>query len=121
MQVPRALTASLFVTLLLIPIARAEEPPLTLALSDGHVRRLEQELRGDLDALDVFARQRPAGALSGAPAERPGPWMLYGRLGPLNFRNELEPQSSGGTRFGLGHTGPRLTGRVYVGLHRRFH
>ena len=45
----------------------------------------------------------------------------YARLGPLNFRNELEPQSSGGTRFGLGRTGPRLTGRAYIGLHRRFH
>ena len=101
--------------------ARAEEPPLTLALSDGQVRRLEQELRSDLDALDAFARQRPSGALSGAPAERPGAWMLYGRLGPLNFRNELEPESSGGTSFGLGRTGPRLTGRAYIGLHRRFH
>jgi hypothetical protein len=50
--------------------ARAEAPPLALALSDGQVRRLEQELRGDLDA---------------------------------------------------GRTGPRLTGRAYIGLHRRFH
>jgi len=29
---------------------------------------------------------------------------------------KLEPQSSGGTRFGLGRTGPRLTGRAYIGL-----
>jgi hypothetical protein len=106
---------------LLIPIARAEEPPLTQVLSDGQVRRLEQEFRDDLHALDAFARQRPSGAPNGASAERPGPWMLYGRLGPLNFRNELEPQSPGGVRFGLGRTGPRLTGRVYIGLHRRFH
>ena len=120
MQVPRALTANLFVTLLLIPIARAEEPPLALALSDGQVRLLERELRDDLHALDAFARQRPSGALSDAPAEQPGLWMLYGRLGPLNFRSELEPQSPGGARFGLGRTGPRLTGSAYIGLHRRF-
>jgi hypothetical protein len=121
MRAATAFTATFFVMALLGPIARAEAPPLALALSDGQVRLLEQELRDDLHALDAFARQRPSGALSGAPAERPGAWMLYGRLGPLNFRNELEPQSSGGTRFGLGRTGPRLTGRAYIGLHRRFH
>ena len=38
--------------------ARAEAPPLALALSDGQVRLLEQELRDDLHALDAFARQR---------------------------------------------------------------
>ena len=79
------------------------------------------QLRDDLHAVDAFPRQRPSGALSGASAERPGAWMLYGRLGPVNFLDELEPQSSGGTRFGLGRTGPRLTGRAYIGLHRRFH
>jgi len=95
MQVPRALTASLSSRWLLIPIARAEEPTLTLALSDGQVRRLEQELRSDLDALDAFARQRPSGALSDAPAERPGAWMLFGRLGPLNSAMSSSRRASG--------------------------
>jgi hypothetical protein len=121
MRAATAFTAALFAMALLVPIARGEAPPLALALSDGQVRLLEQELRDDLHALDAFARQRPSGAPRGASAERPGAWMLYGRLGPLNFRNEHEQQSSGGVRFSVGRTGPRLTGRVYIGLHRRFH
>jgi hypothetical protein len=94
---------------LLIPAARASS------------LFVQQESRDELDALDAFARQRPAGGLSGAPLERPGPWILYGRLGPLNFRNELEQWSSAGTRFGWSRTGPALTGRLYIGIHRRFH
>src|SRR2546427_11379825 len=103
-----AFTATFFVMALLSPIARAEEPPLTLALSDGQVRRLEQELRSDLDALDAFARRRPAGALSGAPTERPGSGLLYGRVGPRDFRNGLQPQSPRGTPRGWGRTAPPL-------------
>ena len=116
-----AFAATLLALALLSPIARAEAPPLALALSDGQMRRLEQEFRDEIQALDAFARQRPAGAASSGSAERPGPWMLYGRLGPLRFRNELDLQSPGGMRFGLGGGGPRLTGRINIGIHRRFH
>jgi hypothetical protein len=94
---------------LLVPGARAAAP------------FLHQDYRDELDALDAFARQRPAGGLSGAPLERPGPWILYGRLGPLNFQNQLEQPGVAGTRFGWGRTGPALTGRIYMGIHRRFH
>ena len=77
--------------------------------------RLQHEM--DLQALDAFAGKRTARDLRSS--ERPGPWTLYGRLGLLNFQNALEPDSSG-LRFTWRRTGPRLGGRIYVGIHRRF-
>ena len=71
----------------------------------------------DLQALDAFGGKRRAEGLR--PVERPEPWTLYGRLGLLNFQNQLDPDSSG-MRLTLRRTGPGLGGRIYVGVHRRF-
>jgi len=54
-----------------------------------------------------------------APLERPEPWTLYGRLGLLNFQNQLATDSSG-TQLSLRRTGPGLGGRIYIGIRRRF-
>jgi hypothetical protein len=75
-------------------------------------------LREELQALDAFARARSAA--DAAPGRRARGWLLYGRLGPLKFQNELDPQRAGGMRFGLGSAGPRLTGRVNIGIYRQF-
>jgi len=120
LRVWSTVTATALAMALLIPIARAGTP-MALVLSHDQVRSLEQELRDELHALDAFARGRSTGALGAAPAERPGAWLLYGRLGPLKFRNELDPLRFGGMRLGLGSTGPGLTGRVNIGIYRRFH
>jgi hypothetical protein len=81
----------------------------------GHA--LEREREADLQALDAFARKRSTeGARS---LERPAPWTLYGRLGLVNFQNELDGQGSG-TQFSWRRTGPGLTGRIYIGIRRRF-
>jgi hypothetical protein len=84
------------------------------------VERLNEQLHEEL-ALDAFARHRANGAANGASLERAGPWLLYGRLGPLRFRRDLEAQSQG-LRFNFtgGSPGPGLGGRLNVGIYRRF-
>ena len=103
-------------------IVTAAALTMALLVSSAHARApfLHQEYGDELDSLDAFAGQRPARSQSGAALERPGPWIFYGRLGPLNFRNELDQQGLAGTRFGWSRTGPALTGRLYIGIHRRF-
>jgi len=72
------------------------------------------------DVLSAFAGKRRIDGFTES-VEKPKPWTFYGRLGVLNFQNELEPERSNGMRFTLRRTGPRLTGRVYIGIHRSFH
>jgi hypothetical protein len=84
------------------------------------VERPNEQLHEQL-ALDAFARHRANGAANRASLERAGPWQLYGRLGPLRFRSDLDAQSQG-LRFNLGGAGagPGLDGRLNVGIYRRF-
>jgi hypothetical protein len=74
--------------------------------------QLEIELR----ALDAFGGKRGDGLRR---LERPGPWILYGRLGVANFENPLDAHG-GGMQFSWHRTGPRLAGKIYIGIHRRF-
>lgn len=105
------------------PVDRVESAPsLVLGLSSGQVRNLNVELDEDLRALEAFDRVRGADRLSRS-VERPGRWIFYGRLGVLNFRNrldEVDEDRVGGLRFSLKRSGPKLTGRIYVGIHRRW-
>jgi hypothetical protein len=84
------------------------------------LQRLDGQLHEEL-ALEAFARHRSEAATSGASHERAGPWQLYGRLGPLRFRRDLDAQSQR-LRFNLGgaSAGPGLDGRLNVGIYRRF-
>jgi hypothetical protein len=98
-------------------------PSLALGLSADGVRALDAELNEDLRALDAFSRRTNTGRFGKAGDygyERPKPWMLYGRLGVVNFQNRLEPNRFDGVDISLRRTGPRLTGRFYVGIHRTF-
>ncbi len=103
------------------PFDRADEAPgLALGLSSDQVRRLDLEFDDDLRALDAFGGKRRVNGLS-ERLERRGVWTFYGRLGVLNFQNHLDPQERAGSmRFTLRRTGPRLTGRIYIGIHRKF-
>ena len=110
---------------LIVPVAAPASSanagtPLAPALSRGEFRSAEQQLRDEICALDAFAGGRAAGTLSSAGSERLGSWILYGRLGPFNFRNEMDSNSPAGVRFGMGRAGPRLTGRFHIGIHRQF-
>lgn len=100
--------------------ARSDAPPLVLNFGAGQVRSLNQEFEDDLYALHAFGGQRRLDRFTISSVERPTPWKLYGRLGPLNFQNELEPQYRQGLRFSFRRTGPKLTGRFYIGIHRSF-
>lgn len=103
------------------PFERANEAPsLALGLSPDQVRRLDLEFDDDLRALDAFGGKRRVNGLR-ERLERRGAWTFYGRLGLLNFQNQLDPQQGASSmRFTWRRTGPRLTGRVYIGIHRKF-
>lgn len=101
------------------PFERADAPSLALGLSPDQVRRLDLEFDDDVRALDAFGGKRRVAGLS-KRLERRGVWTFYGRLGVLNFQNRMDPHQANSTRFTLRRTGPRLTGRVYIGIHRKF-
>jgi hypothetical protein len=94
-------------------------PAPALGMSGDQVRRLNREFEDDLKSLDAFGGVRRADRWSHA-LERPRVWTLYGRLGVLSFQNDLEPRDKDGFRFSLRRSGPKLTGKVYVGIHREF-
>jgi hypothetical protein len=97
----------------------ASEPALVLNLSPSGVRALNEEFDEDLRALDAFGgRRRNSFSHIYQP---PKSWTLYGRLGLLNFHNEIrDDRTASGTKFTLRRSGPRLTGKIYVGIHRKF-
>jgi hypothetical protein len=98
-------------------------PPLALGLSgSGILRALDDERLQELRALEPFrGGKRAIDRFSEQILQRPKPWTLYGRLGVLNFQNALEPSGyENGMKFTLRSTGPRLNGRIYIGIHREF-
>ena len=97
-------------------------PPLAMGLSGSSIlRALDNERLQELRALEPFrGGKRAIDRFSEQVLERPKPWTLYGRLGVLNFQNPIEPRGDEGMRFTLRSTGPRLTGRIYIGIHREF-
>jgi hypothetical protein len=99
-------------------------PSLALGLSSAGVRALNEEFDDDLRNLNTFSFSlgggRRADQSTAGSFERPKPWMVYGRLGVFNFQNELEPSRSDGARITFRRTGPKLTGRYYIGIHRTF-
>ncbi|HYG54604.1 MAG TPA: hypothetical protein VD965_04855 [Burkholderiales bacterium] len=103
-----------------LPAAASEplEPALVMNLSPSGVRALNNEFDEDLRALDAFGGRRKDAWMRSY--EAPKHWMLYGRLGLLNFQNEIREQGATGTKFTLRRSGPKLTGKIYVGIHRKF-
>jgi hypothetical protein len=95
-------------------------PAMALGMSPDQVHYLNREFEEDLKSLDAFGGARPADRWSSVIDQRPRLWTLYGRLGVLNFHNDLEPRDRDGVRFSLSRSGPRLTGKVYIGIHREW-
>jgi hypothetical protein len=96
-------------------------PSVALGLSsaDG-MRALNDQLDHDFRSLSAFGgRSRMDRYVSPGP-EKPRHWMVYGRLGVFNFQDYVDPSRSEGTRFTFRRTGPKLTGRIYIGIHREF-
>lgn len=78
---------------------------------------VEQEREMDLQAINSYVGKRRAAGFNAA--QRPERWTLFGRLGPMNFTNQLDGDGSG-VQFTLRRNGHGVSGRIYVGLHRRF-
>ena len=96
------------------PFDRVDAPSFVTNFS-GAQSALEREFSADL----ALTGQRRVDRFDISKLERPEPWKLYGRFGPLNFQNQLEPVPQG-IRFSWGRTGPSLGGRVYIGITRTF-
>lgn len=64
---------------------------------------------------------KQASRLKDAEPNKPsGGWMLYGRIGVLRWQNDLGDEDLSSFRFGLRHAPPKLGGRAYIGLYKRF-
>jgi hypothetical protein len=101
------------------PFDRHDAPPSVHNFTGGTLRSLEQEFQADLYVLGAFGGKRRLDRFDPATLERPQPWKLYGRLGPMHFHNQLEPTPQG-FHFSFRRQGPSLGGRVYIGIHRTF-
>jgi hypothetical protein len=103
------------------PFARNDAPPIVTDFGAGQAGALNDHFEAEFTFLGVFGGKRRLDRFDRSSGiERPMPWKLYGRLGVFNFQRELEPQYDQGLRFSWRKTGPRLTGRVYIGIHRTF-
>lgn len=101
--------------------ARNDAPAVVTDFGAGQVRSMNDQFDVDFYVLGAFGGTRRLDRFSrSSSVERPMPWKLYGRVGVFNFQNEIEPQYSQGLRFSWRRTGPNLTGRVYIGIHRTF-
>ena len=97
--------------------AQAEQVPShLLGFSSSIVYALERDREMDLQSFD--SRNGKRGANGFLVARAPQMWTLYGGLGFLSFQNKLE--HDGAVQFKLGRSGPRLTGKLYLGIHRRY-
>jgi hypothetical protein len=99
-----------------------QSPAAAMSLSPSAIDALNYELSADFRAMDAFGGRRHGvdqfGASSGN--NRPRPWTVYGRFGLLNFQNRIEEQRLADTNITWRRTGPSLTGRYYIGIHRQF-
>jgi hypothetical protein len=104
------------------PFARNNDAPAIVTdFGAGQGSALNEQFDIDFHILGSFAGTRRLDRFgSGSGVERPTPWKFYGRVGIFNFQREIEPQYNQGLRFSFRKTGPRLTGRVYIGVHRTF-
>ena len=100
--------------------AAGSMPSLALGLSSGGVRALNEEFDEHRRALDAFGGRTSMDRFTNGGYERPQHWTLYGRLGVFGFQDQLDPERSSGIQFKLGRTGPKLTGKTYIGIHRTF-
>lgn len=103
------------------PFPRNDAPGIVTDFGAGRVRALDDELDADFLVLGTFAGPRRLDRFTRSTvAERPTPWKIYGRVGVFNFQNEIQPEYRQGLRLSWRRTGPKLTGRVYIGLYRTF-
>jgi hypothetical protein len=99
------------------PFDRDDAPALALSFGGGSVRGFERDMQADLYALGAFSGRKSVDRFERSEVERPQPWQLYGRLGPMYFQNRLDSADSG-VQMSFRRAGPSLGGRIYIGIHR---
>lgn len=100
--------------------AAGSMPSVALGLSPAGVRALNDEFDEDLRILNAFGGRSRVDQYTLPTHIKPRHWTFYGRLGVFNFQDYVNQSRSEGMRFTLRRTGPKLTGRVYIGIHREF-
>jgi hypothetical protein len=91
-------------------------PPLALQLSPSGMRELDE-----LHSVDMFGGKRRVDPFERSLEQRPQAWTLFGRLGVINYQNQLDSDGGGG-QITLKRSGPSVVGgtRISVGIRRRF-
>jgi len=91
-------------------------PPLALQLSPFGMHELDE-----LHGVDMFGGKRRVDPFERSLEQRPQAWTLFGRLGVINYQNQLDRDSGSGGEFTLKRSGPGIGGtRISVGIRRRF-
>ena len=73
------------------------------------------------DSVDLFGGKRRFDPVDRSLEQRPQAWTLFGRLGAINYQNQLDRDSGSGGEITLKRSGPSIGGaRISFGLRRRF-
>lgn len=102
------------------PYDRHDAPELAMSFGGGAARSFEREMQADLYMLGAFSGRKSVDRYQPTEVERPQPWQLYGRLGPMYFQKNRLDSSESRLQLGFRGTGPSLEGRIYIGIHRTF-
>src|SRR6267143_620304 len=74
----------------------------------------------EVNGVDLFGGKRRVDPFDRSLEQRQA-WTLFGRLGAINYQNQLDRDSGSGGQFTLKRAGPGIGGtRIYVGIRRRF-
>jgi hypothetical protein len=91
-------------------------PPLALQLSPFGMRELDE-----LHGVDLFGGKRRFDPFDRSLEQRPQAWTLFGRLGVINYQNQLDRDDGSGGQITLRRSGPSIGGaRISFGIRRRF-
>ena len=91
-------------------------PPLALQLSPFGIRELDE-----LHGVDLFGGKRRFDPFDRSLEQRPQAWTLFGRLGAINYQNQLDRDDGSGGQITLKRSGPSVSGaRISFGVWRRF-
>ena len=113
--IPIAMLITVRPRLLVIRRARPNRhPTLALQLSPFGIRELDE-----LHGVDLFGGKRRFDPFDRSLEQRPQAWTLFGRLGAINYQNQLDRDSGG--EITLKRSGPSVGGtRISFGIRRRF-
>ena len=90
-------------------------PPLALQLSPFGLREFD-----DVHGVDMFGGKSRIDPFDRSLEQRQA-WMLFGRLGVINYQNRLDRDDGSGGQITLRRSGPSIgRSRISIGILRRF-